>query len=79
MRSAAQSSGRRPAEEGEVNDRVNANAFTIRDETRSDTQIFEDAASYRIWDDDDNSVDNIQAEMREYSRMQHFIHATTSG
>ncbi|KAF8540205.1 hypothetical protein BDD12DRAFT_804699 [Trichophaea hybrida] len=75
MPTAADGSGRRRAEEGELDDRANADGSAIGDETRSDAQIFEDAASYQI-SDDDSSVDSIQAEKQEDGRMQYFIHAT---
>ena len=46
-------------EECEFDDRANANGSTIGDETRSDAQIFKDAVSYQILDDDNSSIDSI--------------------
>ena len=62
MPTAADGSGRRRAGEGELDDRVNADGSATGDETRSDTQIFEDTASHQISDDDDSSLDSIRAE-----------------
>jgi hypothetical protein len=48
--------------EGELDNRENAGGSATEDETIGDTQIFEDTASYQMSDNDNSSVDSIQAE-----------------
>jgi hypothetical protein len=78
MPTAADGSGRRRAGEGELGDRVNADGSATGDETRSDAQIFEDTASHQISDDDDSSVNRIQAEKQEGGRTYYVIHGTVT-
>ena len=66
---AAKGGERHCDKECELDDRANANGSSIGDETRSDAQIFKDAVSYQISDDDISSIDSIQAEKQEDCRM----------
>ena len=52
-------------EECELDDRASTAESATRDETRSNTQIFEDAAPHQILDDDNSFVDSIRAEKQE--------------
>jgi hypothetical protein len=56
---AAKGGERHCDEECELDDRANADGSATGDETRSDAQIFKDAVSYQILDDDNSSIDSI--------------------
>jgi hypothetical protein len=60
--------------EGELDNRENAGGSATEDETIGDAQIFEDAASHQMSDNDNSSVDSIRAEKQEDSRTYHFTH-----
>ena len=59
--------------EGELDNRANAGRSATGDKTIDNTQIFEDAASYQMSDNNNSSVDSIQAEKQD-SRTYHFTY-----
>lgn len=65
---AAEGGERHRDEECERDDRASADGSATGDETRSDAQTFEGAASHQISDDDNSSINSIRAETQEDGR-----------
>src|SRR5438045_2793616 len=61
MPTATNGSRRHRDEKGELDDKANVDGSAMGVEMTGDAQGFEDATSYRISDDDNISVDSIQA------------------
>ena len=76
MPTVADGSGKRRDEEGELDDRANVDGSATGDETISDAQFLEGAASHQMSDDDSSSVDSILAEKQEDGRTYYLIRGT---
>jgi hypothetical protein len=73
MPTTANGSRKHRDREDKLDDRVNADRSATGDETIGDAQIFEDAASYQI-SDNNSSINNTWAEKQKDSRTYYLTH-----